>query len=177
MTRPVRRKLTRPTIVLAAVLLLVAVRIYQTYYAPDALSSVQPDSLAEETYRVKRVVDGDTLLLENGARVRLEGIDTPETVKPDYPVEPWGPEASRFTKNAISENGGVVRLQLGRQRKDRHGRFLAFVWTGETLLNEELVRAGLATAETHYHYSATLKRRLAAAEEEAREAHRGIWSR
>ena len=50
---------------------------------------------------MQRVVDGDTLLMVGGARVRLEGIDTPETVREDYPVEPWGPEASAFTKEFV----------------------------------------------------------------------------
>jgi micrococcal nuclease len=135
-----------------------------------------PKSLVEGEYRVERVVDGDTLLLANGATIRLQGVDTPETVKPDHPVEPVGPEASRFTQTFIAEGKGTVRLQFDRERVDRNDRFLAYVWVGDRMLNEELVRAGLATAETGFRYSAAMKTRFRRAEEEAKAAERGIWS-
>lgn len=135
-----------------------------------------PEQIEEGIYQVRRVVDGDTLLLASGARVRLQGIDTPETVLEDHPVEAWGPQASRFTKDFIERAGGKVRLTFGLERKDRHDRFLAFVWNGDVVLNEELVRAGLARARLGYRYSGTMKRRLAAAQDEARRAGRGIWS-
>jgi micrococcal nuclease len=97
-------------------------------------------------------------------------------VMEDHPVEAWGPEASQFTKDFIANSGGRVRLSFSLERRDRYDRFLAFVWNGETMLNEELVRAGLAEARLDYRYSATMKRRLAAAQEEAKRAGRGIWS-
>jgi micrococcal nuclease len=115
-------------------------------------------------------------LLASGARIRLQGVNTPETVKPDSPVEPWGPEASQFTKNFIEKAGHLVRLTFSLERKDRYDRFLAFVWDGDVMLNEELVRAGLAHARRDYRYSETMKRRFTQAQEEARRAGRGIWS-
>lgn len=128
-------------------------------------------------YTVRRVVDGDTLLLDHKqVRVRLQGIDTPETVKPESPVEPWGPEATAFTRQFIEEAGGQVRLEIDGETVDRHGRHLAFVWHGEHMLNEELVRQGLAEAELTYDYSREKKDLLRAAENEARSANRGIWS-
>jgi micrococcal nuclease len=136
-----------------------------------------PDLLDEGLHKVRRVVDGDTFVLASGARVRLQGIDTPETVAEDRPVEAWGPEASQFTKEFVRRAGHQVRLTFSLERKDRHDRFLAFVWNGDVMLNEELVRAGLANARLDYRYSGPMKRRLAAAEEEARTAGRGIWSR
>jgi micrococcal nuclease len=135
-----------------------------------------PQSLNEGIHAVRRVVDGDTLLLENGARVRLQGIDTPETVQEDHPVEPWGPEASEFTKAFIERAGGRVRLAFSQERVDDYGRFLAFVSHGDEMLNEELVRAGLARARLDYRYSGTMKRRLQQAQAEAQRAGRGIWS-
>ena len=139
-------------------------------------SSVSPEALEEGTYRVERVVDGDTLLLTNGARIRLQGVDTPETVKPNHPVEPFGPEATEFTRQFIAQGNGSVRLQFDRERVDKYGRFLAYVWVGDRMLNEELVRAGLATAELEYRYSSTMKTRFRRAEKEAEDAARGIWS-
>jgi micrococcal nuclease len=135
-----------------------------------------PELLDEGMHEVRRVVDGDTLVLASGARLRLQGIDTPETVAENRPVEPWGPEASRFTKDFIGRAGGRVRLTFSLERLDRHDRFLAFVWNGDVMLNEELVRAGLAHARLDYRYSEPMKRRLAAAQDEARAAQRGIWS-
>jgi micrococcal nuclease len=135
-----------------------------------------PELLEEGTHQVRRVIDGDTLLLESGARVRLQGIDTPETVTENQPVEAWGPEASRFTKDFVERAGRCVRLTFSLERKDRHDRFLAFVWNGDVMLNEELVRSGLADARLDYRYSGTMKRRLEKAETEARKAGRGIWS-
>lgn len=151
---------------------IVALRLAQQYRQPD---DSQP--LVEGTYRVARVVDGDTLLLESGQRVRLQGIDAPETVRPDHPVEPWGPEASDFARQFVERAGGEVKLVFGIERLDAYGRQLAFVWHGEQMLNAELVRGGLARARLDYRYSGTMKRVLAAAQDEARAAKRGIWSR
>jgi micrococcal nuclease len=155
--------------------LLVVILVAARYWNLDPLPD-EPSPVAEGTHEVRRVVDGDTLLLESGDRVRLQGIDTPETVKEDTPVEQWGPEASAFTKQFVRDAGRQVRLTFGRERLDQYDRLLAFVWHDETLLNEELVRAGLARARLNYRYSQTMKRRLRAAEEEAKAARRGIWS-
>ncbi len=157
-------------VLLAAVLLLVLARGWRTWQLPDG-----PETLAEGVHRLQRVVDGDTLLLTSGARVRLIGVDCPETVRPDHPVEAWGPEAAAFTKQFVA--GGEVRLQFDRERIDRYDRFLAYVFVGERMLNEELVRAGLARVEHRFHYSQTIQRRFDRAEQEARDAQLGIWSR
>lgn len=135
-----------------------------------------PDSLAEGVYAVERVDDGDTLLLVNRARVRLIGVDTPETVKPDWPVERFGPEASEFTRRFVDEAGGMLRLEFDLERTDRYGRFLAYAFGGQRMLNEELIRAGLGRAETGFRYAAAMKTRFRRAEDEARAARRGIWS-
>jgi len=140
----------------------------------SALEPAPPQVLAEGPARVERVVDGDTLLLVSGARVRLQGIDAPETKHPDLPVQPWGPQASRFTADFIGERD--VHLRFDRERIDQYGRFLAYVYVGDRMLNEELLRAGLARARLEYNYSDAMKRRFKAAQAEAKEAGRGIWS-
>jgi micrococcal nuclease len=126
------------------------------------------------TVRVRRVVDGDTLLLADHTRVRLLGVDTPETKRPDTPVEPFGPEASEFARAHVE--GRVVRLEFDKERRDKYDRVLAYVYLGDWFLNEELIRAGLGRAITNHPYSESMKRRFRAAEKEAREARRGIWS-
>ncbi|HEX4149274.1 MAG TPA: thermonuclease family protein [Pirellulales bacterium] len=142
------------------------------WLAPPA--EMASEALAQRDYQVLRVVDGDTFLLENRTRVRLIGVDAPETVKPNSPVEPWGPEASRFTHQFL--DGQRVRLEFDHERHDRYGRLLAYVWLGHRMLNEELLRAGLARYEPHYDYSPAKKALFRRLEGEARAAHCGIWS-
>ena len=143
--------------------------------------SIRPEDappLAEGRYRVEYVVDGDTLKLAASPpagpiTVRLIGVDTPETVKRNHPVEPFGPEATQFTRGFLA--GGEARLQFDRERLDVYGRTLAYVWVDDKMLNEELLRAGLARYEPQFHYSDTMKRRFRKAEGAARAAGRGIW--
>lgn len=123
---------------------------------------------------VARVVDGDTLALSDNSRVRLIGVDTPETVKPNHPVEPFGLEAGAFTREFVGR--GEVVLEFDATKQDKYGRLLGYVWVGEKMLNEELLRAGLARAETGYSFSLARKQRFLAAEDEAKAARRGIWS-
>ena len=154
---------------MVAVALLVLLRWWNPQDDRAAIDRLEPG-----IYHVERVVDGDTLLLANGARIRLIGADTPETVRPNHPVEPWGPEATEFTRQLVA--GGRVRLEFDGPRKDKYGRFLAHVWVEDRELAEELLRAGLARATTHYRYSAAMKSRFRRAEARARSDSRGIWS-
>ena len=85
----------RRTFAVLAVVIVIAVRVWQDRGQPDP-----PESLPEGDYAVARVVDGDTLLLENDARVRLIGVDSPESVKPNHPVEPFGPLLADPSLNA-----------------------------------------------------------------------------
>jgi len=171
--KPPRRYWHEPR-ALALWLLCLLLVLWRVYHA--SVVDAAPELLEEGIYEVRRVIDGDTLLLSSGARLRLQGIDTPETVREDYPIEAWGPEARKFTSDFVDRAGRRVRLTFGLERKDRHERFLAFVWHGDAMLNEELVRAGLAHAWLGYRYSGTMKRRLERAQDEARRAGRGIWS-
>ena len=135
----------------------------------------KPEDRPGQTAFVKRVVDGDTLLLADGERVRLLGVDTPETVKPHHPVEPFGKEASAFTRKHVE--GQAVRLEFDRERRDEHGRILAYVFRGDWFLNEELIRAGLSPAVTRFPYSEAMKERFRAAERDAWRRKVGMWSR
>lgn len=173
--RPVRIKGIRPYR-FAIILSLLAALILLRYWQEQSRPSV-PAALSEETYAVERIIDGDTLLLVNGARIRLIGADTPETVKANCAVEPFGPEATEFSKSFLGE--GRAYLTFDGERLDRYGRFLAYVWRDEDMqemLNEELIRAGLAEARTGYNFSQGMKTRFRRAEEEAKTERRGIWS-
>jgi micrococcal nuclease len=98
---------------------------------------------------VTRVVDGDTIeaRIDGEAEdIRLIGIDTPETVKPDTPVQCFGPRASHFSKRLLE--GRRVRLVFGVERRDVYGRLLAYVYLGRRFVNPILVRRGLARSLT-----------------------------
>ncbi|HEU0074780.1 MAG TPA: thermonuclease family protein [Dehalococcoidia bacterium] len=128
-----------------------------------------------EIARVTRVVDGDTIDVElNGAivRIRYIGMDTPETVDPNNPVECFGHEASE--KNFSLVNDRVVELEKDVSETDRFGRLLRYVYVDGRMVNEELVLGGYATAAT-FPPDVKYQERFAAAEVEAREADRGLW--
>lgn len=169
-------------LVALAVVIIIAFRGWQereAFEAPTPDPNWQTDDEFQgKTYRVLRVIDGDTLLLEHErTRARLQGIDTPETVKDNTPVEDWGPEATQYTKRFIQAADGKVRIEIDGESTDRFGRKLVFVWHGDRLLNEELVRQGLAKAKLGYDYGEAKKQRLRRAENDAQAARRGIWSR
>ncbi len=174
---PTRRWLSRqkPIVAVLVVVALVALRVYQKSTEPPA----PPEALSEGIHEVGRVVDGDTFRLTNNAPIRLIGADTPETQPPRVPKDrpaPWGPEATEFTEQFLAAGGNRVRLQFDRERIDKYKRFLAYVWVGDKMLNEELIRQGLAWAKTDYNYSTSKKTLFRRAEEEARIARRGLWS-
>ena len=126
-----------------------------------------------EAQLVERVIDGDTVVVRGVGRVRLIGVDTPETVDPRRPVEFFGRQASAFTKRLLE--GQRVRLEYDRERTDRYGRTLAYVYLRDgTFANAEIVRRGYGHAYTRFPFRHLDRfRRL---EREAREAGRGLWA-
>ena len=125
---------------------------------------------------VLRAVDGDTIevRLPGGEEedVRYIGVDTPETVKPDTPVQCFGPQASDFNHRLVEHRR--VWLVFGVERRDVYGRLLAYVYLDGRFVNSELVRRGLArtlTIPPNDRFAASLKRlEIAAAR-----AGRGLW--
>ncbi len=135
-----------------------------------------------EQVTIERCVDGDTLIVLSSSgrreRVRLIGANTPETVKKNWPVEPFGPEASAYTKSRVEEAGNIATLVSDGNSYDRYNRRLAFVYLGDDniSLNEDLCRQGLAKAETKYSFSKEMKSRLEAAARAAEREGIGIYS-
>jgi len=124
---------------------------------------------------VTRVVDGDTIeVLLDGREedVRYIGVDTPETVKPDTPVQCFGPQASAFNHALVEQRR--VRLVFDVEQRDVYGRLLAYVYLGRRFVSAELVRRGLArtlTIPPNDRFAGRLKRlEIAAAR-----AGRGLW--
>ncbi|MDX6636123.1 MAG: micrococcal nuclease [Solirubrobacterales bacterium] len=131
---------------------------------------------ASATAYVSRVVDGDTVEVRLDGReedVRYIGVDTPETVKPDTPVQCFGPQASRFNHGLVERRR--VRLVFGVERRDVYGRLLAYVYLGERLVNAELIRRGLARTLT-IPPNDRFADRFKGLEIAAARAGRGLWS-
>ena len=125
-------------------------------------------------HRVTRVVDGDTVVIDTGDKVRYIGIDTPETVSPTKPVQCFGKEASAFNTQLVG--GKLVRLEKDISERDKYGRLLRFVYLEDgTDVNLVLVQNGYAHAAT---FPPDVRRasEFLVAEREARTAHRGLWS-
>ena len=127
---------------------------------------------------VERVVDGDTIHTSPAVGgpdgVRLIGVDTPETVDPNEPIQPYGPEASAFTTAQLE--GKTVKLTFDEDKTDQYGRALAYVQISgrSETFNETLLRQGYGQLEIvspNDRYEETFSQ----AQETARRAHRGIW--
>lgn len=122
--------------------------------------------------QVKRVIDGDTFVIDTDERVRLIGIDTPETVHPTVEVQPFGPEASEFTKNAVE--GKQVRLEFDVGIYDGFKRLLAYVYVDNVSLNEQLLLEGLAVVST-YPPNVKYTERFLECQQIARNKRVGLW--
>ncbi len=128
------------------------------------------------TVKVDRVVDGDTAKVFYGGRseyVRYIGIDTPESVKPNSPVECYGEESKRFNAGRIE--GQDVRLVFDREKRDHYGRLLAYVYVGGNLLNAEILRRGYGTT-LEVSPNTARAGQFEQIEADARKAGRGLWS-
>ncbi|WP_338754197.1 thermonuclease family protein [Bacillus sp. FJAT-52991] len=126
---------------------------------------------------VSYVVDGDTidvLLPDNTTeRVRMILVDTPETKHPRLGVQPFGPEASAYTKELLTNK--EVELEVDVQERDQYGRMLAYVWLDGQLVNEQLIAEGLARVAV-FPPNTKYVDRLEKAQKEAQKQKRGIWS-
>ena len=170
---------------------------YHYHKGPNALQSLE--ILRNKVYKAKieRVVDGDTAIVsfifDDGSkylkeRVRFLGVNTPETVHPNKPVEFYGKEASNFTKSQLTDQ--IVWLQTDVEVKDRYGRMLAYVWlrepSEEDFDNEDSIReymfnakllldgyAQLMTIQPNSRYSNL----FVYFQREAREAKKGLWGK
>lgn len=128
-----------------------------------------------DTGTVVRTIDGDTIEVRLGRRlqrVRLLGVDTPETKAPDRPVGCFGPEAAAFTAAVLT--GARVRLEDDVERTDRYGRRLAYVHVDGRRFNDVLLRRGYARLLV-IPPNGTHARALLAEELEARRERRGLW--
>ncbi|VAX12102.1 hypothetical protein MNBD_GAMMA24-325 [hydrothermal vent metagenome] len=158
--------------------------LYQTFRLPLVLGlcffsfQVQATSCASSRYDenviVKRVIDGDTLQLDDGRKLRLIGVNTPERGRNGQTAEPLANRAWHLLQ-ALASPGSALRLRWGKEKKDRYGRLLAHVFNAENRnLSASLLTAGMGAAiqipPNLWAYQCYLH-----AEQSARKQHRGIW--
>ena len=118
---------------------------------------------------VKKVIDGDTIVLAGGETVRYVGMDAPEMGREG---EPFGLEATRFNRGLVW--GRKVRLERDVSDRDRFDRLLRYVYVDGILVNAELIREGYAEAK-EYPPDTKYQPCFQALEEEARAEGRGMW--
>ncbi len=130
------------------------------------------------TYRVTRVVDGDTITVLKGGKnvsVRLIGVDTPETVDPRKPVECFGEAATAEVERLIGQRSVRLEMDSSQDEYDTYGRLLAYVYVDDILINQHLIAEGFGHEYTFirpYLYQEAFR----AAERAARDAGRGLWA-
>ncbi|HCT0402040.1 TPA: thermonuclease family protein [Staphylococcus pseudintermedius] len=167
------KKITTGVLILV---IAIVVLIFQ-YINGDGPFKKSSTDVRGESYLVKRVIDGDTIIIDKDGqdeRVRLIGVDTPETVKPNTPVQPYGKAASNFTKKHLTNQR--VRLEYDREPKDKYGRTLAYVWLGDEMFNVKLAKEGLARAK-FYPPNDEYRILIEQAQKEAQKKQLNIWER
>ncbi len=162
------------SLVVSLVVLLIA-------YSQQAAAPIPVHNLVQHNqpglYAVSEFVDGDTLTIDmNGSKekVRLIGVDTPETHDPRKSIQCFGQAAANFTKNFIGANR--VRLEADPQNtdRDRYNRLLRYVYLPDgTMLNAELLKQGFAFAYTYFPFSKLEEFRTF--EKTARQKNLGLW--
>lgn len=135
---------------------------------PSVVKKVESDGVL-----VTRVIDGDTIEIESGQKIRYIGIDTPETVDPRKPVQCFGVEASNRNKQLVE--GKRVHLEKDVSEVDRYGRLVRYVYVGDTFINLVLIREGFAYSYT-YPPDVKYQSQFTEAERLAREQKKGLWS-
>ncbi|MBC2696390.1 MAG: hypothetical protein HF982_14165 [Desulfobacteraceae bacterium] len=131
-------------------------------------------SFAESWFNVKWVDDGDTIVLMDGRRVRYIGINAPEINHKGKKAEPYGYSAKNYNKNMVLSK--KVRLEFDKEKHDRYGRLLAYVFLEDgTFVNKVMIKQGYAYflyRNPHKRYN----RKLLKAQRDAMIAKRGIWN-
>ena len=141
-----------------------------------------PVGPAESGWLVSRIVDGDTLVVTRAGqrqRVRLIGIDTPESVRPGAPVECFGPESAEFAASALQGREVTLEADPSQGELDAYDRRLAYVWYSanpgqQTLFNAQAIEAGMAREYT-FAEAYQWRDEFLAAQDAAQSAGRGLW--
>lgn len=170
-----KRQAKKITAVLTSLLMALAIFVYQQMPQHGVLSE---QTVRPGYYRVTEVFDGDTFAVDMNNRtekIRLIGVDTPETHKPGAPVQCFGPEASDFTKKLLT--GNQVRLEADPtgSNRDRYDRLLRYAFTPDgTLLNQHLITEGYGFAYLSFQFQKQAE--FAASQASAQDTKKGLWA-
>lgn len=168
----------------ATVLVTLAVALTSAGTARSAPADPRyPVGPTERGFVVTRVVDGDTVHVERDGvdlTVRLIGINAPESVKPNAPVECFGPQSSAFAKARLTGRRVLLEFDPSQGRTDQYGRTLAYVWIEQpggaaTMFNRTAVLAGFARERQYGPRRPLWKPVLSDAQAQARRARAGLW--
>ena len=177
MTRKQSKLLTTFLTLLIAVLLSVQKGDLSLLHLPQLASATA--IYGTSSYLVVRVVDGDTIDIERAGvreRVRLIGINSPESVDPRRPVECFGKEASKYASSILGGQRVTVASDPTQSTKDKYGRSLFYVYLpGGRSFNELMIEEGYAHEYT-YHTPYRYQQEYKAAERDARANMRGLWA-
>lgn len=148
--------------------------------ASDIATEIEPkEELKKVKVTVDRVVDGDTVnvIMPDGSEesIRLLLIDTPESVHPGKPDQPYGEEASDFAKETLQE-GDTVTLEIGNPARDDYDRLLGYIWTEGEIFNQMLIEEGYARVAYVYEPNTKYLDKFVRTEEKAENAGQNIWS-
>lgn len=142
-------------------------------------SVTKPATYGDKMFEVVRVIDGDTIVVSQNDiefKVRLIGIDTPETVDPRKIVQCFGKEASDKTKQILINQNVRLEADPSQQNKDKYGRLLRFVFLPDgTNVNKMLIEEGYAHEYT-YDIPYKYQQEFIEAQRDARNAEKGLWN-
>ena len=146
----------------------------------DAPLIQKNESLVQKTsFPVLRVIDGDTIVVEiNGTseKVRLIGVNTPETVDPRKKVECFGKEASRFVTDILTGTSVSLEADVSQGERDRYGRLLRYVYLPDgTLFNKTIIAEGYGYEYT-YHIPYRYMNEFKNAQYSAQKLKKGLWA-
>ncbi|NOY65397.1 MAG: thermonuclease family protein [Nitrospirae bacterium] len=128
-----------------------------------------------EYREVSRVIDGDTIVLKNGQRVRLLGIDTPESADPRRPVQFFGLEAKQFLKRLVEHRTVCLRRDRDRTiNKDKYNRLLRYIYLDKLFVNKEIVKKGYGFVFVQFPFQYMEEFRKL--QQEAMEKEVGLWN-
>lgn len=162
-------------------LVIVGILSYLILYAPrPSLNGFKRTPIQAGYYQVKSINDGDTIVVDMDGRdetIRFIGVDTPETHRPNTPVQCWGPEATTFTTNILSNFGNQVRLEADpiNTNRDRYDRLLRYVYLSDgRMLNLELIKEGQGFAYTSFPFEKS--KEFIDYGESAKNSGKGLWA-
>jgi len=158
------KKIPKPALII--IIIIIAYNIISTEKPPENFENMKKSV-------VERVVDGDTIIISGGERIRMIGINTPESVKEAGEVEHFGIEASKYTKDKLE--GKTIYIEKDVSDRDDYGRLLRYIYLEDgTFYNEKIVKEGYAFAGT-YPPDVKYNEILHDAEDYARENNLGLW--